>query len=187
MRHPRITWAVACLLGLFMLILAGCGGSGKPAPGTPTPGPGQTSPAGGDPTGGSDKNPNNGPEQMPEPKIPNLQGDMDALRAALGEPTEVTYSIILANDAPQGSDRTQYLDGWLDEKGYPEKTEVLLFIFPHDNHDIRFAMGSLLFEKKVSLGSMLSLVRTEYLTKAQKHDPAGGLADLIRAINEQIK
>lgn len=116
-----------------------------------------------------------------------MPGDMAALRAALGEGTALNYRIIVT-DAPKGVDKTQYLDEMLAAKGwYPGKNELLLLVFPKDNFDIRFAMGALLFEKKVSVQAMLDLVRDNYFPKARTGDPATGLADLVRAVNQQVK
>lgn len=193
MRHTRILQVVALVVGLA-IFLTGCG-SKQPATGDTgsTGGKGEqtapvtsgkqnsTSPA--SEQGGSTQPSSSTPT---DPALPEIAGGMAALQAAYAEPSPLTYRIAIA-DAPQGADKTAYLDEMLGDKGYPGKNEVLLLVFPEDNYDIRFAMGALLFEKKVSVQSMLDMVRNQYLTKARQGDPAGGLADLIRAVNKQVK
>lgn len=98
----------------------------------------------------------------------------------------ITYSIVVAN-VPKGTDINRYLDQMLDDRGYPAMDEVLLVIFPNDNYNIRFAMGGMLFDKKISLQAMLEMVQNQYLTKARNGDPSRGLADLIIAINQQVE
>ncbi|MFZ5823635.1 MAG: TPM domain-containing protein [Bacillota bacterium] len=193
MRQLRLIQVVALVLGLAIFV-TGCGTKQPAAGGTsPTGGKGeQTAPAtpgqqtGSNPAGGQSGS-NQPPSTTPTaPALPKVAGDMAALEAAYAQPSPLTYKIAIA-DAPKGADKTAYLDEMLGDKGYPDKNQVLLLIFPEDNNDIRFAMGALLFEKKVSVESMLNMVRTHYLPKARQGDPAGGLADLIRAVNQQVK
>lgn len=196
MRHTRFIQAVALVLGLAIW-LTGCGSGAKsPEPGAVPAAGGkgeQTAPvstggqSGSSPSAG--QNTTGGQTTTPAlaPGLPEIAGEMAILRAAMGEPSPLTYKISIA-DAPKGADKNAYLDQMLASMGgYPGKNEVLLLLFPEDNYDIRFAMGSFLFEKKVSVESMLNMVRSHYLTKARTGDPAGGLADLIRAANQQVK
>lgn len=126
------------------------------------------------------------PGESQTAKAPKLPGDMESLRTALAEPTPVTYSISVVH-LPEGMEKDDYLDQLLEARGYPGSNEILLMIFPSDNYNIRFVLGSMLFEKKISLESMLRMVQTQYLPKSRAGDPAGGLADLIRAVNEQVR
>ncbi|MBY6278322.1 hypothetical protein, partial [Symbiobacterium thermophilum] len=111
----------------------------------------------------------------------------EALREALRVQSPITYTIVLAHDAPREMDKTAYLDQMLAEQGYPGKNEILLVLFPADNYNIRFAMGSLVFDRRITLQQMLELVQSQYLTRSRQGDPAGGLAALINAINERAK
>lgn len=191
MRPTQLNWAVALMLSLLVL-LVGCrtadlppdeGGSGTTSVG------GQQNPGQGSGSGngqGSNSPSGSGGAGEPSQEVPELPGNMADLRAAFGEPTPVTYTVVLAK-APRGTDMTKYLDRELDKRGYPASSEIVLVIFPENNHDVRFAMGALLFEKKISLQSMLETVRNQYLDKARSGDPAGGLADLIRTVNQLVQ
>ncbi|MFZ5815639.1 MAG: hypothetical protein ACOY93_10115 [Bacillota bacterium] len=183
MQQNRLLRAAALLVGLAMLI-TGCSSSRSTQAvepvvtrETPTIAPAEK-PSHSTPAAGSTA------EEASE--LPQLPGDMAALKAALAEASPITYRIEVAN-VPRGVDKTAHLDAMLGSQGYPGKNEVLLLIFPADNHDIRFAMGALLFEKKISVESMLGMVRQHYFTKVRSGDPAGGLADLIRAVNQAVK
>lgn len=184
MKRLGMTWAVAMVLGLTILLTA-C--SGKPAADPTTPPASRGEPTAPAPTTEPKPTPPpSTPEPAPAQALPEIPGDLAALQAALAESSPLTYRIAMA-DAPQGADKTKFLDEMLGTKGYPGKNEVLLLVFPKDNFDIRFAMGALLFEKKVSVQAMLDMVRQNYLTKARIGDPAGGLADLVRAVNSKVK
>lgn len=186
MKRYGIMWAVTMVLGLAMLLTA-CGQGAQPLSGESRPPVPQSEPAAPDTSGGSRTSaPTANQEPAPTQELPQIAGDMAALKAALGESTPIRYRIAAAT-APRGADKTAYLEEMLGEKGYPGKNEVLLLVFPQDHYDIRFAMGALLFEKKLSVQSMLDLVRSHYFPKARAGDPAGGLADLIRAVNSQVK
>lgn len=187
MRLIRLIKTVGILLTL--MLLAGCGNA-NPATDAKSPTvPKSEQAAPSAPGGGSSASTGQGGGKSSESApvaAPTLPGDVAALKAALGEQTPLHYKIVVA-DTPGGSDKTAYLDLMLGDKGYPGNNELLLVIFPNDNHDIRFAMGAFLFEKKVSVESMLAMVRSHYLPRASTGDPSGGLADLIRAINQQVK
>jgi len=115
----------------------------------------------------------------------SLPGDQAALKAALGAVSGVKYEIITV-DTAGGKDKNDYLDAALAPKGWPEKSMLVLMIFTGENHDIRFAMGADFNQKKVSVDEMLVLVRNQYLTKAKDGNAAGGLADLIQAVNQRM-
>lgn len=185
MRQTKIIQAVALLLGLAIM-LTGCGASDKTA--SRTTEPSATTPA--KPVGAAVTQPNTPPAAgqptAPATELPAIAGDLSVLQAALGEATSIRFTIHLAV-TPQGADKNAYLDAMLGEKGYPAKNELVLVVFPQDNNDIRFAMGSLFFEKKVSVEAMVDLVRSHYLPKARTGDAAGGLADLIRAVSQRLK
>ncbi len=126
------------------------------------------------------------PKTPAVPSTPTFPGDMQALEAALAEPSPLTYKI-MSIDTPKGTDLDAYLDLYLEQKGSPSRNEIWLLIFPNDNHNIRFVMGALLFEKKVSVQRMLEVVRGDYLPQARTGDPATGLATLIRSVNQSVK
>jgi len=117
---------------------------------------------------------------------PTFPGDMQALEGALSEPSPLTYKLIPV-DTPKGTDLNAYLDFYIEQNGSPGKNEVWLLIFPNDGHNMRFVMGALLFEKKVTVEQMLDLARNHYFPKARTGDPAAGLADLIRSVNQIVK
>lgn len=114
-----------------------------------------------------------------------MQGDVPALKAALREPSAVTYKLMLAGDC-KGCHRTEYLDRVLDLQGWPQADELLLIIFPGANHDIRFAMGANFRKEGVSVGEMVALLHERYFPHVHKGDPAAGLASLIRAVNQRM-
>ena len=184
--HPRILpWLL-----IAALLVSGCGSAENPPPSPPpqsepqpTPGP----PPSEDPT--TPSSPDEPPEEStePDPEVPDLPGDLEALKEALRVESPITYTIIIARDAPREMDKTDYLDQMLAEQGYPGKNEILLVLFPADNYNIRFAMGALVFDRKISLQQMLEMVQNQYLPRSRQGDPAGGLAALINAINERAK
>lgn len=188
MRRPVWLTAAAIVLSAALLV-SGCGSAQQPAPDPP---PTQTEPQPSPPPPPTD-NPNPPTAETPpetpggnEPEVPDLPGDKEALRTALKAETPITYTIVIA-DAPREMDKTAYLDQMLAEQGYPGKNEILLVIFPADNYNTRFAMGALVFDRKISLQQMLEMVQNQYLARSRRGDPAGGLADLINAINEKVK
>ncbi len=188
MRRPVWLTAAAIVLSAALLV-SGCGSAQQPAPEPP---PTQTEPQPSPPPPPTD-NPNPPTAETPpetpggsEPEVPDLPGDKEALRTALKAETPITYTIVIA-DAPREMDKTAYLDQMLAEQGYPGKNEILLVIFPADNYNIRFAMGALVFDRKISLQQMLEMVQNQYLARSRRGDPAGGLADLIDAINQKVK
>lgn len=181
--------ATAMIFG-FALLIGGCRSAGEPPTDPPvqtvsTPGPELAPSPDPDPHLNQPKDPPAEPDG-PEITVPDLPGDMASLRESLAAETSVGYTIVVA-DAPREVDKTVYLDQMLEERGYPGKNEVLLVIFPADNYNIRFAMGVWVFDRKISLQSMLKMVQEEYLTRSRQGDPAGGLAALINAINAQVK
>ena len=189
MRRPLWLPAVVIILGTALLV-GGCLSAEQPAPEPPpTQTEPQPSPA---PSPADEPNPPQTPENPSgengesKTQVPDLPGDKDALRTALEAESPITYTIIIA-DAPREMDKTAYLDQMLAEQGYPRKNEILLVIFPADNHNIRFAMGALVFDRKISLQQMLEMVQNEYLPRSRRGDPAGGLAALINAINEKVQ
>lgn len=216
MNRTRLTWAIALALALSLLV-AGCGSQTPPPADRPVPSqnqvppgdePGKTDPVtdpatepatnpATEPATDPDTEPATDPaaepatnpapqNESPTAQAPKLPGDMESLQAALAEPTPVTYSISVVH-LPEGMNKDDYLDQMLEAKGYPGSNEILLMVFPGDNYNIRFVLGSMLFEKKISLESMLRMVQSQYLGKSRAGDPAGGLADLIRAVNQQLR
>ena len=188
MRRPWLR--AAALILSTALILSGCGSADNPPPSPPPqtepqPTPNPTPPE----TPETPSQPADAPEDPaePEPDVPALPGDTEALKEALRVQSPITYTIVLAHDAPREMDKTAYLDQMLAEQGYPGKNEILLVLFPADNYNIRFAMGSLVFDRRITLQQMLELVQSQYLTRSRQGDPAGGLAALINAINERAK
>lgn len=115
----------------------------------------------------------------------SLPGNQFSLNAALQQASAVRYEIVTAADTA-GLDKDAYLDKILADKQWPEGGMMVLVVYPNENYDIRFALGPAFFEKKVTVSEMLDLVRANYLTKARKEDPAGGLADLIQAVNQRM-
>lgn len=183
-RRTLTTLAAAVLLSIAIL-LTGCSGTKQVEPTVP-----ETNSKQGE-QGEQGKQGDQGERGGQAPSsaqngLPHMTGDLAALQAALGEPTVLTYRIVMA-DAPKGVDKTAYLDLMLGQDGSPGNNELLLVLFPAENHDIRFAMGPMFFEKKITVQAMLDLVRAHYLPKARAEDPATGLADLIRAVNQLVK
>lgn len=189
MRRPLWLRAAALILSAALLV-AGCGAADKPPPSPPPQSKPQPTPAPtppGEPTRPTDPvDPPEDPAQ-PDPAVPDLPGDIEALKEALRAQSPVTYTIVIAHDAPREMDKTAYLDQMLEAQGYPGNNEILLVLFPADNYNIRFAMGVLVFDRRITLQQMLELVQNQYLPLSRQGDPAGGLAALINAINAQVK
>jgi hypothetical protein len=114
-----------------------------------------------------------------------LPGDRAALDAALTAPSPVKYKVLVI-DAVDGEDKTTYLDRVAENWGQPAADTLLLVVFTQDNYDIRFYMGANFRARDVSGAEMLGLVRGQYFAKVRKADPAGGLADLIVAVNKRL-
>lgn len=110
---------------------------------------------------------------------------MAALQKALAEPSPVTFQIHPAGETP-AEQKTPYLDKILQEKNWPGLNMLVLVVFAKDN-GIRFAMGAIFNQHKVTVDEMLSLVTTHYHPKARQGDPAGALAALIQAVNGRVK
>lgn len=118
--------------------------------------------------------PNSGEIQLP--------GDMAALQKALAVSSPVKYRILTVDDSG-GLPLTDYLDQVAASLNEPQPDTLLLVIYRESNYDIRFYMGANFRGYRISVDDMLSLVRTKYLVRSQQGDPAGGLADLIAAVN----
>lgn len=114
-----------------------------------------------------------------------LTGSQAELDAALKQSSAIRYKILVVDEAP--ADRTDYLDEVLDAWGWPAPDQLYLVIYPKANYDLRFAMGAKLTLNKVTVEEMVSLARSEYFTRSQKGDAAGGLAALIQAINKRME
>jgi len=180
----------AALILATALLMSGCGTAQNPQPTPPPQTEPQPAPA---PTPSEEPKTPTSPADPPEapaepdPEVFDIPGDTEALKEALRVKSPVTYTIVIAHDAPREMDKTEYLDQMLAEQGYPGKNEILLVLFPADNYNIRFAMGALVFDRKITLQQMLELVQNQYLPRSRQGDPAGGLAALVSAINEQVK
>lgn len=161
--RKNLRWTLALLV--LAISLAGCGAEEKQA--APVHVPSTSTPSAPAPSNGA-------PGEIP--------GDTAALKAALAEKSNVHYEIVLVDDTG-GRDKDAYLDWLIAEKKWPEKSSLVLVVYAKDNYDLRFAMGADFFEKKVTVDEMLALIRSSYFPKGSKGDPAGGLADLIRAVN----
>ncbi|HEY3364446.1 MAG TPA: TPM domain-containing protein [Symbiobacteriaceae bacterium] len=167
--RKQLSWVLAVMIVIVTATLAGCSGFGRksaPAPAVPSSKAGSNA---GDPSG----------------QRVNLPGDQAGLTAALKQTASVQFQIVTAADVG-GPTKDAYLDKLLADKKWPETNMLVLVVYPQDNYDIRFAMGGAFFEKRFTIDDMLGLVRSNYLPRARKEDPAGGLADLIRAINQRM-
>lgn len=173
--------SAALALAAVVLALTGCslrGALGQPAPvARPVPPSPTVKPI-----------PATPPSVLPTPTaetMPAVAGNAEELKLALTEPAQIRYYIRVLPDIGSKSIDEAFAD--LDaEVGKLESNVLLLAIFPQKNHDIRFAMGPIFTQKKVSVDEMLALVRSEYLPEARKQDPATGLSRLIRSVNQRI-
>lgn len=133
------------------------------------------------------------PVQAPSAKAPTvvksgtpvMAGDQAALSAALAERSTVRFEIVVS-DEPAEADKDAALESLLKERNWPEPSAMVFMVFPKANNDLRFAMGADFFQKKVGVDEVLNLVRSLYFTKAKAGDPAAGLADLVRAVNQRM-
>lgn len=127
------------------------------------------------------------PEVPPRPSRPNvtLQGDQAELNRALAEPSPIKFEVLPVGNL-NGEEKSEYLNRLLEDQNWPERHTLVLVIFTNDGYDIRFAMGATFFEHGLSVDEMLTLVRSLYLPSVRTGDPAGGLADLVRAVNERL-
>ena len=116
---------------------------------------------------------------------PTVAGNQGALAAALAEPSRVRYEIVVS-DSPAEVDKDAELDSLLKQRNWPEAPTMVLMLFPKANHDLRFAMGADFNQKKVGIDEVLAMVRSFYFPKAKAGDPASGLADLVRSINQRM-
>jgi uncharacterized membrane protein YgcG len=130
------------------------------------------------------------PEKQPQVALQNttdvqLPGDAKALEAALQAGGPVQYKILVI-DSSDGEDKTDYLDRVAEKWGLPAADTLYLVLYAKENYDIRFYMGANFRSGNVSVDEMLGMVRNLYLAKSQKGDTAGGLADLINAVNQRM-
>lgn len=119
-------------------------------------------------------------------QLPEIAGDMAALKGALSEPSAVKYTIRVVADTG-GKDATAAFEGLEAQVGKLEPDVMLIAVFPGLNHDMRFALGAAFHQKQVTPEDVLTLVRSEFLPEARKADPATGLAKLIRSVNNRMK
>jgi len=153
-------------------------------------------------TGCSRSRPDDGPVQVPAASntpvktatpapatstatTPEIAGNQGALSAALAENSAVRYEIVVSGE-PASADKDEALDKLLQDRKWPEAPMMVLMVFPSANHDIRFALGTNFNQKKVAVDEILTLVRSAYFTKVREGDPAAGLAELVRAVNQRM-
>lgn len=178
---------LTCLItGVMALLITGCSSSPTAGPvSQPAPPPAQ--PAAIAPAQPAATAP---VATAPAPAVPGLdavagvKGNEGALAQVLAEPSAVTYRL---NVQPGNvtRDKTEILDEILAQKQLPGQNDLVLVVFTGDG-DIRFAMGALFTQKKVTVDEMLQLVRSHYLIESRKGDQAQGLANLIRAVNQRV-
>lgn len=126
------------------------------------------------------------PDTVFQSEVPDpLPGDQSAWKQALDAPSPVRYRVLVIDDT-DGEDRTDYLDRMAEKWGLPAADQLYLVIFTKANYDLRFYMGANFRAKGVTVDEMLTLVRTHYFVKSQKGDVAGGLADLVNAVNRRM-
>ncbi len=130
------------------------------------------------------------PENQAQAPVQNtlkseLPGDNSSLEKALLVESTVKYKILVI-DSTDGEDKTAYLDRVAESWGQPKADTLLLVVFTQDNYDLRFFMGANFRTQNVSVDEMLKLVRGSYFAKSQKGNVAGGLADLITAVNARM-
>jgi uncharacterized membrane protein YgcG len=131
------------------------------------------------------------PQQQPGVALQNpsnlaLPGDVKGLEAALAADGPVQYKVLVI-DSTDGEDLTAYLDRVAAEWQQPAQDTLLLVIYTQENYNLRFYMGPGFRAKGVTVDEMLSLVRAQYFaTKSAKGDVAGGLVNLIGAVNQRM-
>lgn len=132
----------------------------------------------------------NVPEKQEKPLVQAatapMPGDMARLEKELAVESGVKYKILLVDDAA-GEDLTAYLDRVAAEWKEPAPQSLLLVVFARQNYDIRFFYGANLTSKGMTVPKMLELVRSNYFPLSQKGDVAGGLAQLVTAVNQFAK
>jgi hypothetical protein len=176
------------LLMILGALLAGCAKATK-WPGYGPEGPNGTkppvnAPSATNPTpGGQPSVPPAGTETntaQPQPAQPSgaVPGDTKALEVALSAPSHLRYQIEVVTEPVD--DPTKYLDDRM-AKSPPGPNELLFLLFATKNYDIRFGMGAM--DPPLSADAVYAQVKATYLPK--KGDPAGGLAALITALNQQ--
>lgn len=159
------SWTVCALALCLTIALSGCSSARKPSAGS---------------TGGNVQAP--AAERVSAVVLP---GDQGALTNAIAAASAVKVQVITV-DEPAGDRKDDVLDSKLRANNWPEKDMFVVVIFTKDNFDLRFAMGAVFNEKKIGVDEMLALARAAYFPKAKQNDPAGGLADFIRAVNDRV-
>lgn len=186
---------LSLLLITALLVAAGC--SGRSTNQSTAPKPDQTPASTPSPAQSPATTPAQNPAQPQTPAqyqapagptaeaVQALPGSAEQLKAALAEKSSVKFEIRLVKDTGVKSVSDAF-EAELAQVGNPGADTLLLFIYPSANHDIRFAMGGNFARQKFTVDEMLGLVRTHYLPEARKQNPAGGLAELIRRINQRM-
>jgi len=108
--------------------------------------------------------------------------DATVVRAAIAQPSVVTYRVVNVGET-EGPDLSNYVDDLMSKSNWPAQNDLVLVVFAAHNHDIRFGMGNLFWQKGVTVEEILDLVRLHYLPEARKGQPEVGLVDLIGAVN----
>lgn len=111
--------------------------------------------------------------------------DAGTVRVALSEASPIAYRVIVAGDLG-GVSKDQYLDQVVQAHGKLQGGELILVVYARDNYDVRFELGPLFRQRNVTAADILGLVRSVYQPKSRAGDPDGGLAALIRAINQRL-
>ncbi|HLO03995.1 MAG TPA: hypothetical protein VK191_12875 [Symbiobacteriaceae bacterium] len=175
------------LLALLGALLAGCakatpwpghGPEGQTSTTPPVNAPSATNPTTSTKPGTSQPGTTTPPAQ-PLPADGSIPGDSKALEAALSTPSHFSYKIEIVNESVEDLDK--YLDDRLAQGGAPGPNELLFVLFATKNYDIRFAMGAM--DPPLKPEALYAQVKALYLSK--KGDPAGGMAALISALNQQ--
>lgn len=120
------------------------------------------------------------PNPSTAPSSGTIPGDSKALEAALSAPTTLGYKIEIVNE--QVADPAKYLDDRL-AKGAPGANELLFLLFAGNNWNLHFGLGPM--NPPMSPAELYAQVKSYYQPKAKAGDPAGGMADLINALNHR--
>lgn len=111
--------------------------------------------------------------------------DAGKVRQAIAAPGPVNFQVI--NLGPVSGDKEQYLEDLLAKAGLPAANDMVLVIFSADGNDIRFALGSVFYQKGVKAEEILALVRQHYLPQAREGRPEDGIVNLVAAVNQRMK
>lgn len=116
----------------------------------------------------------------PAPADGAIPGNSKALEAALSAPATLSYRIEIVSEPV--ADQSKYLDDRL-AKGGLGANELLFVLFAGNNWNLHFGLGAM--NPPLPADQVYAQVKAVYQPKAKAGDPAGGLADLVNALNHR--